>query len=193
MHPLLRFTCVLAATLVAAAPVSAQESTSGDGVDLASIEAWSDAGAPDAPTADSPSAIFSYHHILGSALRPRSSSSTFAYGGNGCIYVTGGSEIRFQFPVTLPEGSEIRYVRIYYNDAATQNVTVWPVLHGLGLGFVHRQWGLRNGALSSAQRDRRQLRQLHRGLRLGYDRQHATDLWRPDQLLGTLKGKEPKR
>jgi hypothetical protein len=125
MHPLLRFTCVLAATLVAAAPVSAQESTSGDGVDLASIEAWSDAGAPDAPTADSPSAIFSYHHILGSALRPRSSSSTFAYGGNGCIYVTGGSEIRFQFPVTLPEGSEIRYVRIYYNDAATQDVTVW--------------------------------------------------------------------
>jgi hypothetical protein len=77
------------------------------------------------PDPFAPLATFSYYNILGSALQPRGSALTFAYGGNGCIYVTGGSELRMQFPVILPEGSEIRYVRIYYNDAAAGDMTVW--------------------------------------------------------------------
>jgi hypothetical protein len=53
------------------------------------------------------------------------STSTYGYSSNGCIYQTGGGDFRFQAPLLIPDGSILKYVRIYYNDTATENMTAW--------------------------------------------------------------------
>jgi hypothetical protein len=89
---------------------------------------------PAEPSAPRPRAIsgiaedddrMSYHYILGSHLMPRGSDITYDYGGDGCLYVTGGTVSRLAFPVNIPQGSEIKYVRIYYVDEAVEDVSLW--------------------------------------------------------------------
>lgn len=80
----------------------------------------------------STAASLSYYYILGSHLQPRASSTQFAYDGNGCIHVTGGSDIRLSFPVIVPEGSILKYVRIYYKDTSAANMTVWLTTYDPG-------------------------------------------------------------
>jgi hypothetical protein len=76
-------------------------------------------------TLDGTSVTFTYYHVLGTHLEPRASTTTYAYGGNGCRYVTGGTDTRLTFPVNIPEESTIKYLRIYYLDTATQDMTAW--------------------------------------------------------------------
>jgi len=109
----------------------AQESSEGDAAAFETIAAWSDAGAPDA--ADNPDAVFYYHYILGSALKPRSSNATYAYDANGCIHVTGGTEIRLQYPVLLPYGAEVKFLRIYYVDTNAADSTLWLTQYDSGV------------------------------------------------------------
>jgi hypothetical protein len=68
---------------------------------------------------------FSYYKVIGTSFQPRMSTSTYGYTSNGCMYQNGGSDLRFQAPLILPEGSEIKYVRIYYQDTVAQDMTVW--------------------------------------------------------------------
>jgi hypothetical protein len=68
---------------------------------------------------------FSYYKVIGSAFQPRDSTQTYAYTSNGCIYQTAGGVMRFQAPLYLPEGSILKYLRLYYNDTATENMTAW--------------------------------------------------------------------
>ena len=79
--------------------------------------------APESPS--NPALSFSYYKVIGSAFQPRNSASTFTYSSNGCLYQSGGTDFRFQAPLVLPEGSEIKYVRIYYLDTAATDMTVW--------------------------------------------------------------------
>ncbi len=73
----------------------------------------------------SPALSFSYYKVIGSVFQPRDSTLTYGYSSNGCIYQNGGATFRFQAPLILPEGSEIKYVRIYYLDTAATDLTVW--------------------------------------------------------------------
>ena len=116
----------------AAAGVSAAVpgATTGDGIAVERATASADAGAaqvagaPDEP--DSPLATFSYYTVLGVQLQPRVSATSFAYGSNGCLYVTAGSDNRLLFPLLIPQGSEIKYLRVYYNDTnAGTDLTAW--------------------------------------------------------------------
>jgi hypothetical protein len=69
---------------------------------------------------------FSYFRLVGTAFNPRTSTTTFAYGFNGCVYITGGSDNRFMAPLFLPDGAEIKYLRFYYDDTnAGSNLTAW--------------------------------------------------------------------
>jgi len=79
--------------------------------------------APESPS--NPAQAFSYYKVIGTAFQPRNSTSTFTYNTDGCMYQSGGSDFRFQAPLVLPEGSEIKYVRIYYLDTAATDMTVW--------------------------------------------------------------------
>lgn len=78
---------------------------------------------PDAP--NQPDVSFSYYKVIGTVFQPRESTSTYAYTTDGCMYQNGGGVFRFQAPLILPEGSEIKYVRIYYLDTAATDMTVW--------------------------------------------------------------------
>jgi hypothetical protein len=91
------------------------------------VEQESDPGAPVIrrfETTGSPT-TFSYYKVIGSAFQPRDSGATYGYTSNGCIYQTAGSVLRFQAPLHLPEGSILKYLRLYYNDAAAQDMTAW--------------------------------------------------------------------
>jgi hypothetical protein len=68
---------------------------------------------------------FQYLKVIGTAFRPRVSTTTYTYTTDGCVYQTGGTDVRFQAPVNLPEGSILKFVRIYYMDTVAQNLTVW--------------------------------------------------------------------
>lgn len=124
----LSLTILTAIALVTWNPAHAQTPETGDGQGFYSIPEWSDAGAADAPftsAAEAPTATFSYFHVLGATLKPRDSANTYSYVANGCIYVNAGALGRLQFPVTIPDGSTIKYLRIYYNDTSAEDITVW--------------------------------------------------------------------
>ena len=85
---------------------------------------------------------FSYYKVIGTTFQPRMSTSTYSYTSNGCMYQNGGTDLRFQAPLVLPEGSEIKYVRIYFQDTVAQDMTVWltryePGQANLDLVSVH--------------------------------------------------------
>jgi hypothetical protein len=89
--------------------------------------ALSDDG-PDArrATANAPAVSFSYFRLIGTAFNPRTSATTFAYGLNGCIYETGGTDNRFMAPLLIPDGSVIKFLRVYYDDtSAATNLTFY--------------------------------------------------------------------
>ncbi len=118
-----------AVALLAATPVCAQVPGTGDGQEFPTIPAWSDVGAADARVSSAlaaPLVTFSYFHVLGATLKPRDSANSYVYAFNGCIYVSAGLFGRLQFPVTVPDGSTIKYLRIYYNDTnAAADLTAW--------------------------------------------------------------------
>jgi len=105
--------------------VNAQTATGDDAPDGAALAAWSDAGQLDSLDA-AEGATFSYYTVLGVQLQPRVTATSFAYGGNGCLYLTAGSDNRLMFPLLIPHGSEVKYLRIYYNDTnAGTDLTAW--------------------------------------------------------------------
>ena len=79
------------------------------------------------PTADSPDEVvqaFDYVTVAGTTLRPRSSSTTWTYGANGCVYRSAGSDL-FNTELHLPSGVTIKYLRLYFYDTSGSNQTAW--------------------------------------------------------------------
>jgi hypothetical protein len=69
--------------------------------------------------------------ITGNVLRPSSSITGFAPSG-GCIYATSNAQINFNTPLYLPQGAEIRQVRMYFYDASSEyNSLGWLLVHDL--------------------------------------------------------------
>ena len=102
------------------------------GPEAAFPAAWSDAGQPDAK--DAPDAIYGFYYVLGVQLQPRVSATTFAYDFNGCIHLTGGTDNRLTFPLLVPDGSLIKFVRIYYDDTnAGVDLTTWLSTYQAGV------------------------------------------------------------
>jgi hypothetical protein len=70
---------------------------------------------------------------LGATLKPRDSANSYVYAFNGCIYVSAGALGRLQFPMTIPDGSTVKYLRIYYNDTnASADMMAWLTQHAPG-------------------------------------------------------------
>lgn len=109
----------------------AQDSQGGDSGETSLPAAWSDAGQPDSK--DAPDTIYGFYYVLGSQLQPRFSATTFAYDSNGCLHLTGGSDNRLVFPLLLPDGSLIQWVRIYFIDTnAATDLTFWLTTYEAG-------------------------------------------------------------
>jgi hypothetical protein len=66
-----------------------------------------------APTA--PNASFSYYFVSGATLVARSSSDSYTYDALGCVHV-GSNGLVLNTDMQIPVGSEIKYLRVYYDD-----------------------------------------------------------------------------
>ncbi len=79
-----------------------------------------------APDADvnipgSPNQQFSYYTVSGATMRGRSSTSETAYHSLGCAYVTSASDLILNSDLPLPDGSLIKFLRVYYHDTNAAN------------------------------------------------------------------------
>jgi hypothetical protein len=65
--------------------------------------------------------------VAGSALRPISSGVGFAPGEKGgCIYATSDADVIWNTPLYLPQGANVRYLRMYFTDVVTpDNCSGW--------------------------------------------------------------------
>ncbi|MBN1920531.1 MAG: hypothetical protein JW892_04755 [Anaerolineae bacterium] len=96
-----------------------------------------------APAADTQAEIaaawsgFLYEFVAGSTLRPRFSTTTWSWGGaGGCIYATANANEVFNVPLSLPEGSRIDYLRLYFYDTSASNSTAWLSYYNGAGGLV---------------------------------------------------------
>jgi hypothetical protein len=64
---------------------------------------------------NAPAASFSYYFVSGATLVARSSSNSYTYDSLGCTYV-GSDGLVLNTDMQIPVGSEIKYLRVYYND-----------------------------------------------------------------------------
>lgn len=66
---------------------------------------------------------FSYLNVAGSSFRPRGNGTVAAYQAAGCISRSSGSDF-LVYPLQLPHASQIKYVRMYYRDTSSADLTV---------------------------------------------------------------------
>jgi hypothetical protein len=87
--------------------------------------------------------------IAGTALKPRDSDSTYEpAGGGGCFYAQSGEFYIFNVPLTLPQGSTLKYLRMYYDDtSASTNSRAWLTVYDL-YGNIVDEWGVNSSGSS---------------------------------------------
>jgi hypothetical protein len=68
---------------------------------------------------------FYYVFIPGSAFTPRTSSTNWVYGGDGCVYTTTSSPDLFTHKLNLPHLSRIDYLRLFYYDISGSNSSAY--------------------------------------------------------------------
>jgi hypothetical protein len=73
--------------------------------------------------AKAPSVTFSYYQVTGATLRGRNSTTGYAYDNQGCSHVTAGvlNGMILNTELPLPDGSIIKYLRVYYFDQNAAN------------------------------------------------------------------------
>jgi hypothetical protein len=81
--------------------------------------------------------------VTGSTLKPRENDASYTVDANGsCTYVTGGdSSTVWNAPVSLPNGSLIDTLRMYYYDTSGSNTTAWFTIYDLYGGIVD-EWSV---------------------------------------------------
>jgi hypothetical protein len=92
---------------------------------------------PQAAAPGTPAQLYYYYMVPGATLRGRSSTATLAYDGLGCIHATSISSDEqqrlFNTELHLPDGSEIKYLRLYfYDDLDNREVRGHITLHEPG-------------------------------------------------------------
>jgi hypothetical protein len=71
---------------------------------------------------DAPGEVpFTYYYVPGSTLMTRDGQTSYDYSGTGCSYTTAGTDRIMNTELTIPDGSVIKYLRIYYNDTDPAN------------------------------------------------------------------------
>jgi hypothetical protein len=68
---------------------------------------------------------YRYLHIAGAAFHPASNNVAFDYAGAGCINRTGVATALFTHKVVLPQGSVVKFLRLYYNDTSASDISAY--------------------------------------------------------------------
>jgi hypothetical protein len=102
------------------------------------------ASAPAAPKAAAVTlaATDAIYNVTGSALRPRTSDTTFDViaSGGGIYAVAGNANEVFNTPVHLPKGAQAKMLRMYFYDSdATHSCYAWFTVYGLN-GNIVTEW-----------------------------------------------------
>lgn len=66
---------------------------------------------------------FTYLNVAGSSFVPRGNTSAPVYQSGGCISRASLGDF-IVYPLQLPTGSQIKYVRAYYRDTSTADLTI---------------------------------------------------------------------
>jgi hypothetical protein len=82
--------------------------------------------------------------FTGSTLKPRENNVDYTVNdGGGCVYITGGDQNTvWNLPLTLPQGAEVQYLRIYYYDQDPVNHTHGWFTKYDRYGQVVTEWGV---------------------------------------------------
>jgi hypothetical protein len=96
----------------------------------------------EASTPDALLQLISYR-VTGSALRPRENDVSYTVASDGgCIYVSAGdANTVWNTPVTLPQGSHIDTLRMYYDDTSASNSSAWFSVYDL-YGSIVNEWSV---------------------------------------------------
>ena len=90
---------------------------------------------------------------MGTAFNPRTSTTTFDYRFDGCIYETAGADNRFMAPLLVPDGAVLKYLRLYYDDtSAGSNLTAWLTRYQPGVTSEDLTSVIQPGRLATAPR-----------------------------------------
>jgi hypothetical protein len=132
---------VMAAMPPMAPAQSGSEDPSVPGLGLETIVPASDSNLDEAGTAapNAPAAINTYLRYPGTAFQPVSSAYAYAYDTWGCVSATTVGFSSFHFPLLLPEGSVVKYVRLYWRNRTTGNTesgTVYLYSYAEGMGTM---------------------------------------------------------
>lgn len=78
---------------------------------------------------------FTYFNVAGSSFVPRGTGPATVYQSAGCVSRASVGDF-IVYPLQLPDGSQIKYVRAYYRDTSTADLTIAMTRYdGIG-GFV---------------------------------------------------------
>jgi hypothetical protein len=81
--------------------------------------------------------------VVGVALRPRDSATTFDYGSGGNIYATANPSGVWNTPLSLPQGAVVSSFRMYYNDTnAGFDCDGWFSAYNLTTQTLALEWGV---------------------------------------------------
>jgi hypothetical protein len=101
---------------------------------------------PSAPSYDEPDTAEAVNSLIswriaGSALKPRENDVSYSISGSGgCTYVTSGDAFTvWNIPVTLPQGSTIDTLRMYFYDTSASNSSAWFTVYDL-YGAIVDEW-----------------------------------------------------
>jgi len=74
-------------------------------------------------SSNAPNLTFKYYQVSGATLRGRNGDTGYVYDGAGCTHVTSGSSTGriLNTDLPLPDGSVIKYLRVYYRDTNAAN------------------------------------------------------------------------
>ena len=104
----------LASALFLATPCAMAQSEAASGSSVAD--------APEVPEGTTGSPVtFRYLRLAGSTFHPVSTSGTYGYSGYGCIHPTAPGTPIFHHKLLLPEGSLVKYVRLYFRNTSAAN------------------------------------------------------------------------
>ena len=91
--------------------------------------------APELP--DAVAATTDYQHVAGSAFVPLYGDAGVTYGSKGCTYMTGPTHLFMNYSLDLPHNSTVTYIRLYFNDTAATDGTLYLAQYDDGASYTY--------------------------------------------------------
>ena len=125
-------------------PVPGQSETAGTGLENPRAPADGSGRQEEDAVPDPAAGYNATLRIPVAALKPRESNVEWSVGGDGgCTYAISGDRYTWWVaPLYLPDGSTLRYFRMYYNDQSTEiNCAAYLTVYDL-YGNIVVEWGI---------------------------------------------------